>query len=96
MAPEPAYRAGPAAARRRRPADRGGRAGGAGAGCRARRHAFSSSTAAHASPADTMSPTKRRRWARVTRSPTRAVRYTASGDCGLRHRGMHSAHQPPL
>src|SRR5207253_6959736 len=27
--------------------------------------------------------------------PTREVRYTTPGDCGLRCRGMHPAHQPP-
>ena len=53
-----------------------------------RRQWFSSSTQHHTSPAERSSPNSRFRWARVTRSPHRAVRYTTGGASGSRFRGM--------
>jgi hypothetical protein len=60
---------------------------GGGGSWRRRRHWFSSSTAHHTSPADRSSPNSRFRWARVTRSPHRAVRYTTGGASRSRFRG---------
>jgi hypothetical protein len=63
---------------------------------RPRRHAFSSSTQHHTSPAERSSPNSRRSCPRVADSPHRAVRYTTRGASGSRLLGIRpSNHRLP-